>query len=128
MSVFDASVLIPLFMQRHPHHEAAKKHFENADLVLLHPCVIDEFTTVSRRLANDQGLDGNRYARTSLQALLNEPRVRVRSEMNYDDVVALYLAAPRLSFTDAVVQRLALDQKTKPLSFDTTASTPPARL
>lgn len=119
MPLFDTSALLPLFNPGHSHHDDAKKAFESCGQVVLHPLVIHEFTTVVRRLAKDRGADGNEEARRGLLALLAEPRVKVRADMDYDAAIDRYIAAPRLSFTDAVVagSRFHYD-KEEPIAFD----------
>lgn len=116
---FDTSALLPLFNAQHPHYGRAKAQFEAADMVVLHPSVITEFTTVMRRLAKDKGLDGNEKARQALMALLRQPRVAIRADMDYEAVVDRYLCAPGISFTDAVVAAsVAHFNKSKPVTFD----------
>lgn len=101
MPLFDTSALVPLFDEAHPNHKKATAAFQAADLVLLHPCVVLELTTVLRRLGKAARLDGNRAAREALVVLLQEPRVRM--EGNHDAAVELFLADTRISFTDAIV-------------------------
>ena len=119
MPAFDTSALLPLFNPQHPHYGRARARFEAAETVILHPSVITEFTTVMRRLAKDKGLDGNEKARQALVALLQQPRVAIRAEMDYDAVVDRYLCAPGISFTDAVVGASVLHfDKSQPVTFD----------
>lgn len=88
-------------------------------MVILHPSVITEFTTVMRRLAKEKGYDGNEKARQALMALLRQPRVAIRADMDYEEVVDRYLCAPGISFTDAVVAAsVAHFSKSEPVTFD----------
>lgn len=119
MPAFDTSVLIPLFDVGHPRHGQSQRLFLEADMVLLHPCVLQEVTTVVRRNAKDAGQDGNKAARAVLRKLLAQPRVRIAGDMDYDAVVELYVDNAKLSFTDAVVcgMRSYFDRK-DPVTFD----------
>ncbi|MHB8632866.1 MAG: PIN domain-containing protein, partial [Thermoplasmatota archaeon] len=116
---FDTSALIPLFDKDHGHHGRASKAFRDANEVLVHPCVLEEFTRVMRRIMKDAGQDGNAGSRQALAALLAQPRVRIVHQMPYDKVVELYLADSSLSFTDAVVSQLRWEaDKANPVAFD----------
>lgn len=118
MTVWDTSAIIPLFDPDHEHHAAARRRFEEAEEVWLHPCVVLETTTYIRRQAKDQGGNGNRVAREFLAGLLNQPRVRVAQEMNADAAVEKYLGAGSLSFTDACVLALAQSRGMALVAFD----------
>lgn len=106
MPAFDTNVLIALIDEDHAQHQEAKQRFDGAQEVLLHPCIVAEFTTVVRRLAKDAGMDGNRAARDALQGLLAQPRVRIVNHMDHADAVQLYMAEPKLSFADAVLSEM----------------------
>ena len=103
MSTFDTSALVPVYARRHPRRAEAVQAFEQADEVVVHPCVLAEFSGVMRRLAKDEGHDGNAVARRAVQELLAQPRVVVRSDVDHDQAVAKYLGDHALSFTDAVI-------------------------
>lgn len=119
LPVFDTSVLVPLFIKEHEHHKKAKHLFATADWIILHPSVITEFTTVIRRLAKNKGLDGNEQAREALLSLLLQPRVSIRSDMDYQEIIDLYASSSRLSFTDAMVaQSDAYFDKKAPATLD----------
>jgi predicted nucleic acid-binding protein len=119
MPAFDTSVLVPLLDRGHPRHTEAARRFDAADQVLIHPAVASELTTVVRRLAKDRGQDGNRAARQALRALLEQPRVRLESELQADAALRRYLADAALSFTDALVAQMRWhhDQQ-EPVAFD----------
>lgn len=119
MPVFDTSALLPIFNPEHPHHGRAREAFERAELVVLHPCVLTEFTMVIRRLAKDLGQDGNAAAREALQSLLDQPRVLVSGDMDHRPACELYMARKEISFTDAVVAMSdkAFDRE-EPVAFD----------
>jgi predicted nucleic acid-binding protein len=119
MPAFDTDALVALFDEAHPHHKEARDEFLQADAVLLHPCVISEFTTVVRRLAKDAQQDGAAVARQTLHALLQQPRVSITRNIGYEDAIQLYTVAPNLSFTDAVVSEMrAWGDKKFPVTFD----------
>lgn len=119
MPIFDTSALVPLFIENHPRHADAKKAFNDAEQVVLHPCVIAELTTVVRRFTKDAGEDGNAAARKTLLRLLRQPRVVVRADMPYEDSIELFLVDPRISFTDAIVSESQSHMdKQEPVSFD----------
>jgi predicted nucleic acid-binding protein len=100
---FDTSALVPLFDPSHERHAEASKSFDEATAVLIHPCVLAEFTTVLRRLARASGRDGNKVSREALANLLQQPRVRVEADVDHAEAVSLFQENARLSFTEAVV-------------------------
>ena len=117
MPHFDTSALVPLFYEDHPNHARAKAAFASADEVVLHACVVLELTTVVRRLAKAAGKDGNLEARQALAAILREPRVRLQD--GHEAAVELYLADPRISFTDAIIAVSGSPgSKEEPVAFD----------
>ena len=101
----------------HEHHARARKAFRNADDVLLHPCILAEFTTVVRRNAKDAGEDGAKAARLALRALLHQPRVRVVHDIDHGAAVRRFLARPRLSFADAILLEVARKEGKRVVSF-----------
>lgn len=118
MPVFDSDALVALFDADHPHHAEAKRQFEGADHVLVHPSVVTEFTTVVRRHAKAKGLDGNVAAREALGDVLEQPRVRIEERLVYPAAVARYMESNTLSFTDAIVAQLAWQDQNPPVTFD----------
>lgn len=106
MPAFDTGVLIAIVDEEHARHREAKRLFDEAQEVLIHACIVAEFTTVVRRLAKHAGADGNRAARDALNGLLAQPRVRIVNTMDHADAVRLYMAESRLSFADAVVSEM----------------------
>lgn len=119
MPAFDTDALVALVTPTHPHHVQARKQFDDAGQVFIHPAVAAEFTTVVRRQANKASLDGNRIARQHLLALLDQPRVRLDSNVDHDHAVERYLAWNPLSLTDAIVaeSRWSYDRQ-DPVTFD----------
>lgn len=119
MPAFDVNVLVALVDEDHPHHPVATRLFDTAGTVLLHPCVLTEFTTVIRRHAKSIGQDGNAAARRALRAVLAQPRVTVEPSIPEADAIARYLAFPGLSFTDAVVAEMRWHHdRQEPITFD----------
>ncbi|MHB8634602.1 MAG: PIN domain-containing protein [Thermoplasmatota archaeon] len=119
MPAIDADALVALHTSTHPHHAKARRLFEQATQIYLHPSVATEFTTVLRRQANKANLDGNQVAREALRSLLAQPRVQMSVEVRHHDAVERYLSHPVLSFTDAIVAgfRWSAD-KQDPITFD----------
>lgn len=119
MPAFDTSVLVPLFTPGHPHHERSVAAFNDADQVLLHPCVLAETTTVLRRLVKGAAGDGDAAGRQAIQALLEQPRCRLVADLDYPRAVARYGASPSLSLTDAIVLQLGQEHDRRPpVTFD----------
>lgn len=119
MPAIDADALVALHTSTHPQHGEARRRFEAAGHIHAHPSVLAEFTTVMRRQATRQGLDGNKVAREALQSVLAQPRVRLSIDVDHGDAIRRYLANAALSFTDAIVAtfRWSAD-KQDPITFD----------
>ncbi len=119
MSAFDASVLVPLFHNSHPHHEKARQRFREAKEVLLHPGVLVETARVVRRNERRNGGDGNAAARAAIKALLQEPRCRLVPLVDYDEAFARYATNRGLSLVDSFVVQVAIDYDHElPATFD----------
>ena len=119
MPAIDTDAAVALVTTTHPHHSAARRRFDAATQVYLHPSVITEFTTVLRRQANRAGSDGNAVARQALATLLAQPRVKIEAGIDHAHAVQRYMGSPALSFTDAVVASFsAWFDKATPLTFD----------
>lgn len=119
MPAFDTDALVALVDQDNEHHAEARRRFVQADLVLLLPSVLSEFTTVVRRHARAKRMDGNKAARKALSQLLAEPRVRVEAQLDYLAASKRYLETPGLSYTDALVAQMRWHHdQLDPVTFD----------
>ena len=119
MPAIDTDALVALHTSTHPHHSAARRMFEEAPQVYLHPSVATEFTTVLRRQANKAQLDGNKVAREALQGVLAQPRVQLSVDVSHKDATLRYLSSHGLSFTDAIVAQFCWSaDKQQPITFD----------
>ena len=121
MPAIDADAMVALHTSTHPSHIEARRKFEAVGQVYLHPSVVTEFTTVLRRQANKQGLDGNAIAREALQSFMAQPRVQLSIDVDHGDATLRYLANRDLSFTDAIVAEFKWSaDKQDPITFDKT--------
>ncbi len=119
MPAIDADAVVALHTSSHPNHREARRKFEAASQVYVHPSVVTEFTTVLRRQANKHGLDGNQIAREALQSFMAQPRVQLSVDVDHGDATQRYLANRTLSFTDAIVAEFRWStDKQDPITFD----------
>jgi predicted nucleic acid-binding protein len=119
LPAIDSDAVVALMTTTHPHHAEARRQFDAASHIYLHPSVITEFTTVLRRQAKKNGLDGNAVAREALDTLLKQPRVTIELGIDHHQAADRYAKTTTLSFTDAVVAdfQFHLDRQ-PPITFD----------
>lgn len=102
MAVADTTVLVALFDESHEARNQVLRQFGDATVVHVPSVVLSELMLVLRKLAKDQGHDGNGFARSCLVALMAKRGIEERQD--YDAVAArsLFLRHPTLSYVDAV--------------------------
>ena len=77
-----------------------------------------EFTTVIRRLAKDEGRNGNAEARSAMAALRSHRAYRAAADVSEDEIAALFQRDTKLTFVDAW-NIIAAARESEPLaSFD----------
>ncbi|MHB8633962.1 MAG: PIN domain-containing protein [Thermoplasmatota archaeon] len=117
MTVADTAGLVALLDANHTHHAQAAHALKEGPVVVTWGS-LSEVATVIRRLAKENGLDGNLAARQALAAITGLKGFRDAAQLPLPDVLKLHHQEPSLSFVDAWNLHLALATKEPLLTFD----------
>lgn len=121
MPILDTSFLVAAWNRDDAHHAAARQRLTQAtrkDLALrINAGALAETSRILRRIAKDQGQDGNHVARQYLETFLRLPGARIDASA-CEDAWTRYRQATRLSFVDAWVLAQAQSSKDDVWSFD----------
>lgn len=120
MAVVDTSALLPLFDTEHPNHAQAKAALSSIKRIAVPGGVLTELTRLLRRLANQQGLNGNTVAREALHALRTLPGFRDTGDGLASVTQKRYAAQSNLSYVDAWGIEAARADRDELLTFDAT--------
>lgn len=102
MPVADTSVLLACFDDAHDRHREAIDMLSGVSALRVPTAVLAEFALVLRRVAKDQGHDGNAVARRVVGALMAKHEVHEHQVHDGARARRLYARTPGLSYVDAV--------------------------
>lgn len=102
MPVADTTALVAALDESHPRHKEARSRLQGLAVLHVPSVILSELSVVLRRLAKDQGQDGNQYARRVVAALMAKPEIHERQEHDGAEARRLYAGNAKLSYADAV--------------------------
>jgi predicted nucleic acid-binding protein len=117
LTVADTVALVALLDQNHPRHAKASAALAEGHITITWG-TLAEVATVTRRLAKDSGLDGNRAAREAIAAIRGLAGFREAATLSLEAVANMHRTEPSLSFVDAWNLCAAILNNDGLLSFD----------
>jgi predicted nucleic acid-binding protein len=117
MTVADTAALIAFLDKGHPQNDKAAAILSEG-FITMTGGTLGEIATVTRRLAKDNGLNGNRAARDALAALMGLEGFREAAPISLVTVANMHRQEPSLSFVDAWNLCVAIHASDTLLAFD----------